>query len=148
MTARHKLGLSLLLAAATHVASAQAQRTDPCALFKTAEIQKLLGASVSSGEQAAAGTACQWYTKDDKSYVTISVIDSSYFFDPRQVPGYQTIPGLGVHAYSRPEDRGAGELGWSAMAKTNRVTASVVMVGATAKRETTVTLLRQLVERL
>jgi hypothetical protein len=139
---------SLALLLAMGEVTAQAQRKNPCALFSTAEIQKLLGVPVEVGEPAAVGTACQWFGKDEKSYAIVSLVEPSYFFDPRGAPGYEAIDGVGKRAYTHPEDRGPGERGWQGMAVTDRATASAVLIGSTATRAGVATLLRQLVGRI
>lgn len=135
--------LSLVFLLTAQLASAQTPQANRCSLFTTAEIATLLGTSVEGGEAAALGTGCQWFGKDEESYVIIQVLDTTYWLDPRQAPGYEAMEGAGKRAYSHPE-----EGGWRAMAVTNQVVAAAVLSGVTAKRTSIVALLRQLLERL
>lgn len=139
---RHVL-LILLLPLTARLASAQIPQADYCSLFTTAEIVQLLGTPVESGEPAGLGTGCQWFGEDEVSYVIIQVLDTTYWMDPRQAPGYETAEGAGKRAYSHPDVEG----GWRAMALTEKTSVAVVMIGATAKRPSAVSLLRHLVER-
>lgn len=134
---------SVLLLLTAQLASAQSPPGKLCSLFTSAEIAKLLGTSVEGGEPAAMGTGCQWFGKDEESYVIVQVLDSTYWLDPRQAPGYEAIEGAGTRAYSHPE-----EGGWRAMALTSGRVAGVVLSGGSAKRSSAVMLLRQFVDRL
>src|SRR3990172_9708711 len=98
------LGLLLLLTA--QLAIAQAPQRKLCPLFTAAEIQKLLGTAVEAGEPAAMGTGCQWFGKDEKSYVIIQVAGITNWLDPRQAPGYEAVQGVGKQAYSHPDQEG------------------------------------------
>jgi len=114
-----------------------------CSLFTAAEVAKLLGTAVEAGEPAAMGTGCQWFGKDEKSYVILQAVEADYWMDPQKAPGYEALKGVGKKAYSHPDSEG----GWRAMALTNGAAVTAVAIGATAKRAGTVTLLKQLVER-
>jgi hypothetical protein len=127
--------------------SARADAPNLCAKFTAAEAAAMLGTAVEAGELGSLGTSCQWFGKDQKSYAIISVVDTNYFIDPRQAPGYEVAPGIGTRAYSHPENRGPGEQGWTAMALTKSSTVSVVLIGTTAKRANAVAMLKQLVQR-
>lgn len=142
------VGLCLAALLAPAGAAAQKSRKNPCTLFTIPEIQKLLGTATDAGEAGAMGTSCQWFGKDEKSYAIISIVEPSYFFDPQGAPGYEVLDGVGKRAYTHPENRGPGELGFQGMALTEHATASVVLIGTTATRAGTGALLRQLVERL
>ena len=135
--------LALILLLATQTGSAQMPKRDLCSMFTATEMKTLLGTAVEGGQPAAMGTGCQWFGKDEKSYVIIQMVGAEFWTDPRQAPGYEAIQGAGNKAYSHPDMQG----GWRAMALTNDAVASVVLIGATAKRASAVTLLRQLVER-
>ena len=149
MPTARSLGLTLLLLLTAQLASAQTRRSNLCALFTTAEIEKLLGTSVEPGEPAAMGTGCQWFGKDEVSYVIIQVLPPDNWIDPRQAPGYEMIQGAGKRAYSHRETQStSGKGGWRAMALSNDTAVTVVLVGDTAKRTSAVPLLRQLLERL
>ena len=128
----------------THAAGAAAPARNLCSLFTAAEIPTLLGTAVEGGEPAAMGTGCQWFGKDETSYVIVQKVGTESWMDPKQAPGYQAIPGVGKKAYSHPDLEG----GWRAMALTNDAAIAVVLIGSTAKRPSVVTLLRQLPERL
>src|SRR5215475_1228677 len=106
MTATARLAVSLLLLFAVRTGLAQGTRRNPCALFKTAEIQKLLGRPVENGEPGSGGTLCQWFGKDQKSWVIVSVLDASFFVDEFRASGYQAVPGVGRRAYTHMEDQG------------------------------------------
>lgn len=134
------VGVCLLLTA--QLANAKTTQHNPCALFTTAEITTVLGTAVEGSEPAAMGTGCQWFGKDDKSYVIIQQVGTDYWTDPKQASGYEAIQGVGKKAYSHPDVQG----GWRAMALTKDATASALLIG-TAKRASAVTLLRQLLER-
>lgn len=140
---RRQLCFALLLLLAAQMASAQTPKRNLCALFTAAEMKTLLGTAVEGGEPAAMGTGCQWFGKDEKSYVIIQMVGAEYWTDPKQAPGYEAMQGVGMKAYSHPDMQG----GWRAMALTNDAAASVVLIGASAKRASAVTLLRQLLER-
>jgi hypothetical protein len=142
MSTTHRVLWSLLLGLGTYPVRAEAQG-NLCSLFSAGEITKLLGTAVEPGEPAAMGTGCQWFGKDEQSYSIIQVLDTTYWIDPRQAPGYEVIPALGTRAYSHPDVEG----GFRASALTDKSTAMVVMIGHTANRAGAVTVLRQLLLR-
>ncbi|GKS58703.1 hypothetical protein YTPLAS18_22300 [Nitrospira sp.] len=135
---RFAIGLSLL--AGTFAIPAYAAPANLCALFTVGDMKSLLGTDVDAGEPAAMGTGCQWFGKDEQSYVIIQRVGPGFWIDPRQAPGYEVILNLGKRAYSHPDSEG----GWRAMALTADATLSVVMIGKTATRANTVSLIRQL----
>jgi hypothetical protein len=147
MTGTARLALSLLLLLAVRTSQAQGPRGDRCALFKTAEIQKLLGRPVEDGESGSGGTLCQWFGKDQKSWVIVSVLDSSFFVDPRNASGYQVVPGVGRRAYTHMEDQGGGDTGWIGEAQTDKATVRITVIGRTATREAAAALLKETVAR-
>ena len=134
---------SLLLLLTAQLTSAQTPQGNLCSLFTSSESAKLLGTPVESGEPAAMGTGCQWFGKDEESYLIVEVHDSTSWLDPKQAPGYEAIEGAGKKAFSHPE-----EGGWRASALTNGAVAAVVLSGGSAKRSSADMLLRQLVDRL
>jgi hypothetical protein len=140
MPAYSRVLKSLLLALTIQVTSAQAQ-SDHCSLYTAGEMSKLAGTPVESGEPAAMGTGCQWFGKDEKSYAIVQVLDTTYWLDPRQAPGYEAIGSIGKRAYSHPDQEG----GWRAMALTDKTTSTVVLIGKTATRAAALTILRKLV---
>ena len=150
MTGTARIGVSLLLlfAARTSLAQGGSPRGDRCALFKTAEVQKLLGRPVEDGEAGSGGTLCQWFGKDQKSWVIVSVLDSSFFVDPRNASGYQVVPGVGRRAYTHMEDQGGGDTGWIGEAQTDKATVRITVMGRTATREAAAALLKEAVARL
>ena len=135
--------LILMLLIATQSAMAGATQKNICSLFTAAEIGKLLGTAVDAGEPAAMDTGCQWFGKDETSYVIIQVVDAEFWIDPKQATGYEALTSVGKKAYSHPDLEG----GWRAMALTTDGAVSVVAIGSTAKRASVVTLLRQSIER-
>ncbi len=138
-----QLFFALCILSVSLLTNAQAPNRDMCSLFTSKEMNALLGTAVENGDPLAMGGGCQWFGKDEQSYVIIQTVDPDYWIDPTQAPGYEVIPGVGKKAYSHPDTEG----GWRAMALTNDAAVSVVMIGATAKRANAVTLLRQLLER-
>ncbi|MBK9308382.1 MAG: hypothetical protein IPM58_15165 [Nitrospira sp.] len=114
-----------------------------CTLFTASEVQTLLGTAVESGETAAMGTGCQWFGKDEESFAIIQAVGPDFRLDPQQAPGYELIPNLGQRAYSHPDVEG----GWRAMALTPDAAIVVVMIGETATRSNTISLIRQVQER-
>src|SRR5215475_806977 len=148
MTATARLAVSLLLLFAVRTGLAQGTRRNPCALFKTAEVQKLLGRPVEDGEAGSGGTLCQWFGKDQKSWVIVSVLDSSFFVDQRNASAYQVAPGVGRRAYTFMEDQGSGNVGWIGEAQTDKATVRITVMGRTATREAAATLLKETVARL
>jgi hypothetical protein len=128
----------VLLFAATRDAGAQGQNL--CTLFSTAEVTKLLGTPVASGEPLAHFPGCQWFGKDGESYVIVQVVDPTNWTDPRQASGYDALTGVGRKAYSHRDPEG----GWRAMALTDKVS-GVVLIGKSATRDGAVTMLRKLV---
>ena len=129
---------SILLLPTTRLVTASAQ-ANLCSRFSTAEITKLLGTPVESGEPLAPGTGCQWFGKDEESYVIVQVADTGNWIDPRQAPGYEVIEAIGKRAYSHPE-----EGGWRAMSLTDRNVFAVVLTGGSANRASAITILRKL----
>lgn len=115
-----------------------------CSLFTAEEIASLLGVAVENGEPAAMGTGCQWFGQDDTSYAIVQKVGPDTWINPQQAPGYQSIPGVGIKAYSHPDLEG----GWRAMALTSDAAIAVVLIGKTPPRPKVVSLLRQLLERL
>jgi len=148
MTVTARMALSLLLLFAVRTGLAQGTRGNRCALFKTAEIQKLLGRPVEDGEPGSGGTLCQWFGKDQKSWVIVSVLDSSFFVDQRRASGYQAAPGVGRRAYTYMEDQGDGNTGWIGEAQTDKATVRITVIGRTATREAAAALLKETVARL
>jgi hypothetical protein len=148
MTATARLALSLFLLFAARVGLAQGTRGNRCALFKTAEIQKLLGRPVEDGEPGSGGTLCQWFGKDQKSWVIISVLDSSFFVDQPRASEYRVAPGVGRRAYTYLEDQGSGNTGWIGEAQTDKATVRITVMGRTATREAAAVLLKETVARL
>jgi len=147
MTAISRIALGILFLIAGPSVLAQGPRGDRCALFKTAEIQKLLGRPVEGGEAGAGGTLCQWFGKDQKSWVIVSVLDSSFFVDPRRAPDYQVVPGVGRRAYTHSEDQGLGVTGWIGEAQTDKATVRITVMGPSATREAAAALLKETVAR-
>ena len=137
-TPRPTLWCLLLVALTTRLPDAHAQ-SSLCSLFTAAEIGKLLGTPVESGDPLAPGTGCQWFGQDEESYVIIQVADTTNWIDPRQAPGYQVLEGVGKRAYSHRE-----EGGWRAMALTDKGISAVVLSGSSAKRESALAILRKL----
>lgn len=127
------------------LASATSGQKDLCSLFTPGEIAKLLGTPVGGGGVAALGSGCQWdsLNDDDPYFAQIQVLaDTSYWQDFKLAPKYEPIQGVGIKAYSLPDDEG----GWRASALTDRVS-MVRLVATTANRSNTVTFLRQLLDR-
>jgi hypothetical protein len=107
-------------------------------------VARLLGTGVDAGESTGPVPGCHWFGKDEQSYVIVQVVDTTYWVEPRQAPGYELFAGAGRRAYSHRDAEG----GWRAMARTDRVVALVLMIGGTARQAAAVTMLRQLVERM
>jgi hypothetical protein len=124
--------------------------TNPmCAMFTQDEIGEWLGALVGSGETAGPmGTACQWDGTDtdpdaESTHVQIQVLEGSeYWAAPRLGEGYEDLKGIATQAYVIPEWSG-----WSAGALTEKSTIVVSMSGGTSNRDSTVKLLRTVIER-
>jgi hypothetical protein len=76
--------------------------------------------------------------------VIVQVVDTTYWHDPRQAPGYEPLASVGRQAFSHRDAEG----GWRAMARTGRAVATVVLIGGTAAQAAAVSLLRQLVQRM
>jgi len=138
---RVSIGLCLVFALAWTPVHAAPQNL--CALLTTSEVQTLLGTAVESGEPAAMGTGCQWFGKDEESYAIIQAVGPDFWVDPQRAPGYEPIPKLGQRAYSHSDLEG----GCRAMALTPDAAISVVMIGKTATRSNTISLIRQVQER-
>ena len=138
-----RVSIGLCLVFALGWAPVQAAPQNLCTLFTTNEVQTLLGTAVESGETAAMGTGCQWFGKDEESYAIIQAVGPDFWVDPQQAPGYEPIPKLGQRAYSHPDLEG----GWRAMVLTPDAAISVVMIGKTATRSNTISLVRQVQER-
>jgi hypothetical protein len=138
------IALALALLLAPGLVGTQSPQPDQCALFTTADVAKLLGTGVEAGEATSPVPGCQWFGQHEESYVIVQVVGTTYWLDPRQAPDYQPIPGVGQRAYSHWDAEG----GWRAMARTDRLVASVMMIGRTATQEAVVTLLRRLVQQL
>jgi len=95
------------------------------------------------GGNSGDGNGCQWFGKDEESYAIIQAVGPDFWVDPQRAPGYEPIPKLGQRAYSHPDLEG----GWRAMALTPDAAISVVMIGKTATRSNTISLIRQVQER-
>lgn len=98
---------------------------DQCSFFTTAEVARLLGTGVDAGESSGPVPDCDWFGKDEQSYVIVQVVDTTSWVDPRQAPGYELLAGVVRRAYSHRDAEG----GWRAMARTDRAVAVVVMIG-------------------
>ncbi len=143
MPTSRRVLLTILAMTMSQPATKAAAQSSLCSLYTAAEVGKLLGTAVENGDPLAPGTGCQWFGKDEVSYVVVQITDTSFWLDPRQAPGYRTIPGLGKRAYSHPDAEG----GWRAMALTDRGSSAVLMIGSSATRDATESILRKLTNR-
>jgi hypothetical protein len=126
---------------------AQTPKKDLCSLFTTTEIGTLLGAAVEAGEPAGLLTTapgCQWFGKDEKSYVVVQVTARDNWMNPTEAPGYQAIPNAGKQAYSHRDLEG----GWRGMALVGNQVVVAQMIGASAQQANLVTLIRRTIQRL
>lgn len=136
-----------LLGALVQPLLAQAPKKALCSLFTTTEVATLLGAAVEAGEPAGLLTTapgCQWFGKDEKSYVIVQVAAPDIWMNPTEAPGYQAIPNVGKQAYSHRDPEG----GWRGMALVGNQVVVAQMIGATAQQANLATLIRQTVQRL
>lgn len=123
-----------------------AQSSRLCALFTTAEIIDMLGAPVGDGKVAGPqDTACHWSGSTDAAaiYAQVQVVnDTSYWSTPDLGEGYKELTGIATEAYVIPELGG-----WAAGALTDNAIFTVAMNGGKASSDSTVNLLRLLMER-
>lgn len=120
--------------------------TDLCETYSALEIEQRIGIPVEDGSVAGpGGTACQWDAKDeDGAHVQIQVIDDTQYWEkPSLAAGYEEKTGIGTEAFVVPELGG-----WKAGALTDASVAYVSMVGGSSSEDTTVELLRDLLDRL
>jgi len=120
-----------------------AQPDNPqCELFTAAEIAKYIGEPVSSGQNAALGSGCQWLAADGTGDVIVAVVPSSYHEPPRAAPGYRALPDVGSQGFIAPQLDG-----WVAGAIVGEDAIRVSAAGATASEATTVSLLQDTIKR-
>jgi hypothetical protein len=113
-----------------------------CNLFTVAEIGKYIGEPVSSGQNAALGTGCQWLAVDGTGDVIVAVVPSSYHEAPTLAAGYRAVADVGNNGFVAPQLDG-----WIAGAIVGEDAIRVSAAGASATEETAITLLKDTIKR-
>jgi hypothetical protein len=125
-------------------ASSDAPASGLCALFTQKEVEEFLGTPVGPGKSAGPlDSACQWDgTTQDNALVQVQVVGENFWEEPRLAEGYESLSGIGKKAFVVPEMGG-----WKAGALTEKVI-MVSMVGGKADKNTTVKVLRTVLEKI
>ena len=129
------------VAVATPDVSGTAADNPQCKLFTTAEISSYIGETVSTGQNAALGTGCQWLAADGTGDVIVAVVPSSYHEPPSAADGYRALPDVGSKGFVAPQLDG-----WVAGAIVGEDAIRVSVAGATATEATAVALLRDTIK--
>jgi hypothetical protein len=117
-----------------------ASSDDVCRMFTRAEISKALGAQVSNGAPwGMFGGGCEWAAGEENAVQVVVVRDVSYWENLKSVQGGEALAGFGEEAFVAP---------WLDAFRAGALTEHGVIYVMTPKRDLSVALLRQAVERV
>ena len=113
-----------------------------CKLFTNEEAGAYIGEPVTDGQNAGAGTGCQWPAKDDSGDAMVVVVPADFAEVPSLADGYKEVPGVGEKGFVVPE---LGGFAAGAVVGKEFVKASVAGSGASADQA--VALLKETIKR-
>jgi hypothetical protein len=113
-----------------------------CKLFSAAEASRYIGATVSTVENAAAGSGCQWAVGGGNGSMMVQVLPASYHEPPKMAKGFKQLPGVGVEGFVLPELGG-----WGAGCISGKQAIRVSLDGKGASEQTAIELLKDTMKR-
>lgn len=129
-------------AALTGDSKGSAATNPQCGLFTPAEAAKYIGEPVNAGQNAAAGTGCQWAAKDGSGEVLVQVVRASDHTPTTGADGYRALKDAGQEGFVVPSLGG-----WNAGAIEGSIAVEVSVDGAGASEATAIDLLKEAMKR-
>jgi hypothetical protein len=113
-----------------------------CKLFSAAEAGRYIGGTVTSTENAAMGSGCQWLVGGGNGDMIVAVVPATYHEQPKGAKGYKSLPDVGMKGFVAPELDG-----WVAGSIIGKDAIRVSLAGKAASEATTVALLKDTIKR-